>query len=347
MLPTQFSNVFDMAEKLPFFEVRGGDIMLSTPLPHPVVDCHAHLGWTYLLAGTVDYWREFDTTETFWNKEKFPVNLSVYTGVDFHHNDANALLNSYLKSVIKTRREKHESHTAANLLREMQQTGITHTVILAIDFPVFSHTSEDALAVYEKAPNLIPFVSVHPKDRRWPEKLEAFIAGGARGLKVHGEIQGVAIDDPAFLAVYARWNKTGLPVLVHTGVSDMQPKWLAGNKIPRSHLSRMDKVAEALEDCPVMLGHGGMNQYRDTIALTRRHKNLIAELDGQPPEHLLAFFDEAPTDQLVWGSDWPVYPQALQLAKLLIATEGAPDIRRAVLWENPKKMLKLDEPEAP
>jgi predicted TIM-barrel fold metal-dependent hydrolase len=50
---------------------------------------------------------------------------------------------------------------------------------------------------------------------------------------------------------------------------------------------------------------------------------------------------EAPPGKVVFGTDWPFYHQAVGIAKVLIATEGEPDLRAAVLRENAARLLGL------
>ena len=49
--------------------------------------------------------------------------------------------------------------------------------------------------------------------------------------------------------------------------------------------------------------------------------------------------DEGPTDRVLFGSDWPFYHQATAMAKVLIATEGRPEVRRQVLYGNAARLL--------
>ena len=51
--------------------------------------------------------------------------------------------------------------------------------------------------------------------------------------------------------------------------------------------------------------------------------------------------EQAPTDRLLFGTDWPFYHQAIQLAKVLLLTEDDPALRRRVLWDNAAALLDL------
>ena len=50
---------------------------------------------------------------------------------------------------------------------------------------------------------------------------------------------------------------------------------------------------------------------------------------------------EANPDRILFGSDWPVYHQALPLLKVLLATEGKPELRRKILYDNAAALLGL------
>jgi predicted TIM-barrel fold metal-dependent hydrolase len=51
--------------------------------------------------------------------------------------------------------------------------------------------------------------------------------------------------------------------------------------------------------------------------------------------------ERAPEERVLFGSDWPFYHQAVPLAKVLLATEGAPRTRRRVLRDNAARLLGL------
>jgi predicted TIM-barrel fold metal-dependent hydrolase len=50
---------------------------------------------------------------------------------------------------------------------------------------------------------------------------------------------------------------------------------------------------------------------------------------------------EADPDRIVYGTDWPFYHHALALAKVLVATEGRPALRRKILHDNAARLLGL------
>jgi predicted TIM-barrel fold metal-dependent hydrolase len=47
--------------------------------------------------------------------------------------------------------------------------------------------------------------------------------------------------------------------------------------------------------------------------------------------------------RICFGSDWPFYPQAIGIAKVLVATEDDPVSRRELLHDNTSKLLGLSQ----
>jgi predicted TIM-barrel fold metal-dependent hydrolase len=77
------------------------------------------------------------------------------------------------------------------------------------------------------------------------------------------------------------------------------------------------------------------------LSLANRYPNVWLELASQSLWGHRKIFAEAPPDRICFGSDWPFYPVAFPLAKVLLATEGNDDLRHAVLRGNAARLLGL------
>ena len=82
----------------------------------------------------------------------------------------------------------------------------------------------------------------------------------------------------------------------------------------------------------------------EALALARRHPHVYLEISSQSLPNIRTILDRAPGERVLFGSDWPFYHQAIPLAKVLIATEGRPALRRRVLWENAAQLFGLSGP---
>ena len=342
-LNLKFKSVLHLANELPYFSVDpDGTPRLAIELGYPIIECHGHLANNYLFAKPVDFWQNTGRSNNYFSLLGMPVDLTQYSGANLSENDPYNYMH-YAQTLFTSKIGSMPHHTAANLLAEMDRMGVSHAINLAIDMPVFSRNSDQVLDVYEKSDRLIPFVSVHPRDPFWRRKMERYVERGARGIKIHPEIQLMAVDNPAWAPILKFCEDNDLIIFYHSSVSPVEPGAVSGHaKVSRSALPRFEHVLDTYGNATVMVGHGGMLEYRTLIELAKKYPNCICEIDGQPPQHLEEFFAEVDHGRMVAGSDWPVYPLVYQYAKPLIATEGHPELRYKVLHANAARILGLE-----
>jgi predicted TIM-barrel fold metal-dependent hydrolase len=65
------------------------------------------------------------------------------------------------------------------------------------------------------------------------------------------------------------------------------------------------------------------------------------DIHGQGVTVLAEMIDRLGGDRLLYGTDWPFYHLAATLAKVLIVTEGRPELRDAILRGNAERLLGL------
>ncbi len=333
-----FKNWRALAE-LEYFELLSdGRLALVVPELDNLIDFHTHLGWTVLLAPPVDVLKE--TSETHHNfGPDLQVDLDVYMGQNFHDVRPKWGVQDYVPCALHPwRTGKHHTHTIPNLIREMDALKIDKSVSLSLD--IFnSYNSRRFGQAMRSNPRLVFYCCVHPGHKRREALIDEYLALGARGMKLHPEMQLSAVDSPQVISLLKLWREKsgGMPVLAHSGFNGFEPK----RAREHADISHYWAMAEALEDSPCILGHAAMNYYREAIAIAEKHPNVYLEVSGQPEAHLLEMIERLGPERLLFGSDWPIYPQAIPLAKVLIATEGNPEARIKILRDNARKMLGL------
>jgi hypothetical protein len=335
MSPTYFENGRALA-RLPWFRSDGGRLTLREPLGCPVLDVHTHLALSYLLPGGVDLAARHPETEHYLPLGR-AIELDVYANRNFSDDDLRRLRRD-LTWASATRGGMRRTHTAPNLLAEMDELGITRAVLLPIDFPFLSQNAERYLDVAAREPRFLAFGSVHPFARDPADRLRAQDARGARGVKVHPAVQLVAPDHPRAVALYRVCGELGLPVLWHCGPVGIEPP--LGRR-----LSQVKHYWGAIRACPettFVLGHSGALQFELGLELSLRYPNVWLEVSSQSLGNVRRIVAEGPPDRVLFGSDWPFYHQSLALAKVLLATEGDPAARRRILWDNGARLLGLE-----
>ena len=315
--------------KLPYFDLIDGRLAIADSSFGPVIDVHTHIALAYLLPMSVDLYSTADPTEHYLPMKGRPIDFDVYLNKNFNEDDLARMKNDLIwKSV--TAGGMRRTHNVANLKREMEELGITHSVVLPIDFPVLSRNSETVLSTAKKESAMIPFGSVHPYAFNVEGKLDKQAAMGAKGIKIHPAVQMVRADNERAMRLYELCGKRNLPVLFHCGPVGIEPK--KGREL--SQVKYYERPIAENPDVTFVLGHSGALQMEQALDYAKRYPNVYLEISGQSQANVQKILDEADQDRVMYGTDWPFYHQALALAKVLIATEGATELRHKILYGN-------------
>jgi predicted TIM-barrel fold metal-dependent hydrolase len=331
-----FRDLLGLAE-LPWF-ARGdeGRLVVRDRSFGPVLDVHTHVALAYVMPIQVDVFKETPETLHYLPGCR-PLDLELYANRNFQPGDITEMKRDLsLRSMGP--HGMRATHTAPNLVREMDEMGITRSVLLPIDFPVLSHNAETALEVARENDRIVGFGSVHPWSRGLARRLDAQIARGARGIKVHPAVQCVRPDDARAIHLYRLCGERGIPVLWHCGPVGIAPRL-------GEYLTQVRFYEKPIAECPrttFILGHAGALQLDLGVALQKRYPNVWLETASQSLPGVRTIVERADTSRVLMGSDWPFYHQAISLSKVLLATEGRPEVRHAILWGNAARLLRIE-----
>ena len=333
-METIFENLLDLA-RLPYFAVDGGRLVLTDRSVGPIIDVHAHLALSYLRSGTVELSRHNGSAEHYLPAAS-RLDLDIYVNKNFTPERIKAMsrdltMNSFRSKGIR------RSHTVPTLTGEMGELGIEQTVILPIDLPVLSKNTEAFVEAARAESRLVSFGSVHPYTRDLEGALENQLNLGVKGMKMHPAVQCVRPDNGRAMKLYRLCGERGLPVLWHCGPVGIEPRL-------GRYLCQVRWYERPIDENPgttFVLGHSGALQMEEALALSKRYPNVYLDLSCQSVSNVRTLVDHADPDRILFGSDWPFYHQAIPLAKVLMATEGRPDLRRKILYGNGARMLGL------
>lgn len=329
--------------RLPWFELDpAGRLRVRGDVPRSI-DLHAHLGMAQGFAPPVDLLQATPRVEyeLDCDRENPPcaIDLDVYMNSNFTQPMLDELRRDSIRGLLFGSRAA-KTHTIPNLVAEMDAIGVERATVLPIAFglPFESDASEhviDSIARAGAGDRLIPFASVHPRDWKKREKLRAYAARGARGVKLHPEFQRFYPDAPEAMEVYEECDRLGLPVIFHCGRSGIEPSFFRKYALPRHFAGALG----AFPRVRFLLGHSGARDLADALAVGRQLPNVWFEVASQGATAISETIEAAGERKVVFGTDWPFYPLATSLAKVLIVTEGRPDARRAILRENAEQIL--------
>jgi predicted TIM-barrel fold metal-dependent hydrolase len=166
---------------------------------------------------------------------------------------------------------------------------------------------------------------------------------GARGLKLHGSMQGFSMADQRLWPTYALCERLGLPVLGHAGPDrDGQ-----GYAEPRA----FEPMLGAFPKLKVVLAHLGGAAWRQSAGVAGRHPNAffdcseIIHWPGSPKAptdvELASLIREIGPERVMMGSDFPWYDLASTVERVLALPVLSTSEKEAVLGANALRILGL------
>ncbi|MFO0547314.1 MAG: amidohydrolase family protein [Polyangiaceae bacterium] len=331
--PLRFATRMALAE-LPWFEVDHGEVVLADKSVGPVIDTHTHYALPTLSIHAIDMERETPDSNLLLGR-CCAHHLDVRANQCFSPSELGALKRELLVGGL-TGRGKRRDHTAPNLARDMRQMNVVQSVVLALDLAIPNNHPRDTLRTARVRSEVVGYGSVHPRSRHARTALEEQLHLGARGLKLHPPNQHFRPDSPKAMEIYKWCGAENLPVFWHAGPAGIEPKI---NQL-FAEMRYYERPVHELPGTDFVLGHAGSLQHREAIELQRKHKNCWLEISGLSLGQLREVLTDADPDRVLFGSDWPFYHPVLPLAKVLVATEGQPELRQKVLHDNAARLLE-------
>ncbi len=327
-------------DRLPWFEKdEEGRLRLveGADLP-PILDCHTHVGWSQGVGADIDMAVRCPVRYFF--DHEAPQNLLQ---VQMHptSREAETLARETKWTLLRTP-ARNKTHTAANLLAEMERFGHSRSVLLPVEIPLKSRHLEQTLRAAQLDERLTPFIGMHPW--HWSDDKASHLAslfeGRVRGLKFHPVFQFMAPDAPDAMRLFEWCAKNDVIVLTHTGFTGSEPAFMRA----RSEPERFSAALKAFPKLKMIFAHTGSRaRFPETLAVAKRHMDQVwLEFTGQPVPNIKTLLDQYDPEKLVYGSDWPYYPLSVSLARFLTATSGREHLRPAILRDNFVKLMNMN-----
>ncbi len=326
-------------DRLPWFDKDAdGALKLAdgADVP-PILDCHTHVGWSQGMGADIDMSAR-SPVQYFFDHE-VPQNL---LHVQMHPSAAEAevLSRETLWTPLRTP-ERNKTHTAANMLAEMERFKHGHSVLLPVEIPVRSRHNEQTQRAARLDARLVPFAGIHPW--RWSDdkesRLAAMLDNKVRGLKFHPVFQFMAPDAPDAMRMFGWCAENDVVVLTHTGFTGSEPAFMRALSEPE----RFHAPLRAFPTLKMIFAHTGSRaRFPETLAVAKEHRDQVwLEFTGQPVPNIKQLLDEYPAEKLVYGSDWPYYPLSVSLARFMVATAEHEQLRPAILRDNFTQLMNM------
>jgi uncharacterized protein len=221
----------------------------------------------------------------------------------------------------------------------MDELGVDVSVVFTVDGlwnP--SPAANDALAAWvgEAPERLVALGTVDPRaPGAAAETARCLGELGMRGMKFHPWIQAFCPHEACMDPIAEVALEHTAPLLFHDGTP------------PYSTPLQIAALARRHPGVPMVLGHGGLQDlWREAIAAVTGTPNLWICLCATPNVGMRAVAARCPSDRLLFGTDAGLgvgarQPFAAERIREVRALPVDEQVRRAMLVDNPRRLLKL------
>ena len=228
----------------------------------------------------------------------------------------------------------------STLIARGEAAGISHFVVQSVATTpkqVSSINRFIAEAVAGSGGRFTGLGTLHPDSTDIAAEVDEIIALGLRGVKLHPDIQAVAIDDPRMHRIY-ELCRGRLPILMHTG----------DHRFDYSNPNRMQPILAAYPDLTVIGAHfGGWSVWEDAVARLSAYPNLYVDcsstLYAVTRERARELIDAYGVGRVLFGTDYPMWLPESEI-ELFMQIDLTEDERRDILSRNAAKLFGIPTP---
>lgn len=225
--------------------------------------------------------------------------------------------------------------TAAEMIKYREEAGITHSVVFSVATkPSQTRSINKFIAEeIETYPNLCGLGAAHPDSEDVEGDIQNILDLGLKGVKLHPDIQGIAIDDPRCYKIYEFCLKNGLLLLLHMG--DMRYDF--------SRPERLVKVLKLFPGIKVIGAHfGGWGIWKEAEEILRTYRDFWVDCSSSlaflSKNEALRIIRAYGADRVLFGTDYPMWEFKAELERFN-ALDLTADERQKILWQNAEALF--------
>lgn len=261
--------------------------------------------------------------------------------IDFHTHcfpDALAVKAVGRLSHVSGGMEPHTDGTVAGLRRSMVEQQVDLSVVLNIATnPHQQKKVNDFAAAINNGKDIVAFGSVYPDSEDAFAELERIKELGLKGVKLHPDYQGFAVDDPKWKPLYRKISELGLITVFHAGVD-------YGFAPPYGCMPQALERALEWFDSPVVAAHWGGLQCGEGVLRHLCGRDVYLDTSfgyaSIPKYYAQQILETHGADRILFGTDSPWHTAGME-RRLLDSLELSPEQQRQILCDNAKRLLNI------
>jgi predicted TIM-barrel fold metal-dependent hydrolase len=182
----------------------------------------------------------------------------------------------------------------------------------------------------------IGFGTLHPclGEAGLAAELDRVISLGLKGIKLHPEFQGFAIDDAEMMPLY-KTVEGKLPILMHMGDENKDS----------SHPSKLAAVLDRFPRLTVIAAHLGGYQMWDEAIRSLNGRTIYVDtssaLFALEPSEAARIIRSYGIERVLFGTDYPMWDHMEEFDRFM-KLDLTDEEREAILWKNAARLLGIE-----
>ncbi len=299
-----------------------------------MIDSHGHLGNILYPGGGDLIFRKGV-------RKRRVLDLTTLSEWRMHAGMPDVLLRLCMDQITRGQIARNETATLENLRKSLDKAGVDKMVCLPVPPYV---TFDDLKKAAQIEPAVIPFTGVDfARDYDIQGALDADVAAGARGMKLHPIIQKEPLNSKRTFEAVEAFAVHGLPVLFHAGVFS----YYLGREKARSQNPSYGEIryardlVAAFPKVNFVTGHAGLFHVGDTMTMLGGHQNVHVDVTIQSPANIRKLIKVFGPERVLYGSDWPWGKHIPAIKIVRKACNGDHALERLIFHENAARLLDL------
>ena len=226
----------------------------------------------------------------------------------------------------------------STLIEHGKKAGIEHFIVQSVattpkQVSSINNFIAESVAVSEG--HFTGLGTLHPDSADMEADVNELLALGLKGVKIHPDIQRVAIDDPRMCKMYELCEGR-LPMLMHTG----------DYRYDFSNPNRVIPILEQYPNLTVIGAHfGGWSIWEEATAKLSKYGNFLVDCSSslyaitpQTAKELIHIYG---VERVLFGTDYPLWKPEDELDRFM-QIELTEREREDIFFNNAKKLFSID-----
>lgn len=223
----------------------------------------------------------------------------------------------------------------STLLEHGKRAGIEHFIVQSVattpkQVSSINHFIHDSVAASDG--HFTGLGTLHPDSEDMESDVNEIIALGLKGVKLHPDIQKVAIDDPRMHKIYELCEGR-LPMLLHTG----------DYRYDLSNPNRVIPILEQYSDLTVIGAHfGGWSIWEEATEKLCKYKNFLVDCSSSlyaiTPETAKELIHVYGVERVLFGTDYPLWTPEEEIERFM-QIDLTEEERENIFYNNAAKLF--------